>query len=147
MWRPKQQHLIDEQFLQYAHERALAFGKDADWTRPEADLGDRVDETIKQVFAEPGVAEPGVAESNAKNVWSLLQQAALLLAAKEWEDARIPLEKLMEFGVIFGERDGPLDQLTTVYRELGNNEKELESLELLNKHSSDSLPALSLIHI
>jgi len=134
---------IDEQFLQYAHERALAFGKDADWTRPEADLGDRVDETIKQVFAEPGVAKPGVAESNAKNVWSLLQQAALLLAAKEWEDARIPLEKLMEFGVIFGERDGPLDQLTTVYRELGNNEKELESLELLNKHSSDSLPALS----
>ena len=123
---------IDEQFLQYAHQRALAFGKDADWIRLEEELGDAGDETSKRVL-----------EPNANNVWSLMRQASLLVAAKQWEDASVTLEKLLELGIVFGERDGPLDQLTTVYRELGNSEKELQSLKLLNMHSSDSLPALS----
>ena len=122
---------IDEQFLQYARAKALAFGKEADWTRNELGADNEND------------SESLAPQSNDNNVWSLMEQADLQFRSKQWEKAKAPLEKLIELGVIYGERDGPLEQLATVYRELGDEAKEIATLTLLDQNDSDSLPTLS----
>jgi tetratricopeptide (TPR) repeat protein len=116
---------IDEQFAQHARELASAFGKDADWTRPSED-----DE-----------AEPAVPSEN--NLWALIDEANTLVKSKSWKEAQVPLEHLIKLGVVYGERDGPLEQLAMVYRELGKQEQELSTLQQLNTLSSDSLPTIS----
>ncbi len=122
---------IDEQFLQYARAKALAFGKEADWTRVEVGT-DRENDS-----------ESIAPQANDNNVWSLLEQADLQIRTKQWEKAKVPLEKLIELGVVYGERDGPLEQLATVYREVGDEAKEVATLKLLDQNASDSLPTLS----
>lgn len=107
---------IDEQFLKYAKERALAFGKDANWKRDEEET---------------------------KSVWKLVDEASSLIQAERWEEAKATLQNLMDAGVVYPERGGPLEQLASVYRELDETEKEWETLKLVDANSSDALQALT----
>ena len=107
---------IDDQFLKYAKERALAFGKDANWNRDD---------------------------EQTKSVWKLVDEASSLIKAGQWEEAKDSLQNLIDTGVVYPERDGPLEQLASVYRELDETEKERETLKLVDANSSDSLPALT----
>lgn len=107
---------IDEQFLMYARERALAFGKDGNWDRENIDKA---------------------------SVWKLIDDATSAIAAEQWEEAKNILEGLVDIGVVYPERDGPLEQLAGVYRRLGEAGKELKTLELIDKNTSDSLDTLT----
>ncbi len=122
--------VIDEQFLQFAKQRAEDFGKAADWSRPA-----EMDMATKQDGSPPIVP--------ADNVWNLLADADSSMKASQWSVARAPLERLLELGVAVSDRDGAMEQLARVYREIGETEKEKEILKSINQKSSDSLFALS----
>jgi tetratricopeptide (TPR) repeat protein len=154
---------IDQQFAEYARAHALAFGKDADWTRPNEesiallelfgideslmDDNDTAGEDDEIAPATTSALEQSTADESAiaskDNVWKLLRLATQHLKAEEWDKAKAPLQRLVELGVIFDERDGPLEQLAIVYRELEEFEQEFKTLELINARSSDSLGSLS----
>jgi len=113
---------IDQQFVEYANQIAKAFGNEAHWERHEE----------------------GTAPSETKNdAWMLIAEASESMQSNDWESAKASLEQLVELGVVYGEQDGPLEQLAIVYRELGLEEKEREALALVDAHTSDALPALS----
>lgn len=147
---------IDEQFAQFAKEQALAFGKEADWTREEDEA---TDAWVLQLFGfseedAPATSDALKGDSPDKdaadevakkkdNAWKLMKQARELVDAKKWSEAKVPLERLVELGVVFAQRDGPLEQLAMVYRELGESEKEKETLRRINMISSDSLTTLA----
>lgn len=120
---------IDEQFRQFARQRADAFGKDADWSRSDADT--------------ELPASASAAKDQSSSPWALIEEANALIGEKDWNAARRPLERLLELGIVYSERDGPLEQLATVYRELKDNQQERTTLEIIDAHSSDSLGTLS----
>ncbi|MGV3485643.1 MAG: tetratricopeptide repeat protein [Planctomycetaceae bacterium] len=135
---------IDQAFAKYARERALAFGKSADWTRSEEPAAQAAGDDAPKKNSEPvAKSDPPPSEAAAENPWLLIEQASERIEAKQWREAQQPLEKLIELGIVYGERDGPLEQLAIVYRELQEPEKERSTLELINAHSSDSLDSLS----
>lgn len=134
---------IDEQFAQFAKEHALAFGEEADWTREEDEA---TDAWVLQLFGFSEEDAPAATDEVANkkdNAWKLMKHARELVNAKKWSEAKAPLERLVELGVVFAQRDGPLEQLAMVYRELGESEKEKETLRRINLISSDSLTTLS----
>jgi hypothetical protein len=155
---------IDQQFAQYAKAHALAFGKDADWTRvsepregmlelfgiddPLLDLPNKSkdDESTKPEATptdEKSADNAEDSDGSKDNVWELLGSASAHAKAEEWDKAKAPLERLVELGVIYDERGGPLEQLAIVYRELDDDANELKTLELIDARSSDSLASLS----
>ena len=105
---------IDVEFAAYAQTVAGGFAPDANWEREPKD-------------------------ESAETVWTLIRDAGEAMTAKQWDDAKRPLTRLVELGVVYPERDGPLEQLAIVYAKLGDNDAELATLKKVDEISSDAL--------
>lgn len=121
---------LDIEFAEYARRRAKAFGERADWSRDELPEQVSIDELAKWV------------EDHPENYWGLRSLAEALMASKQFDRAREPLEKLVELGTVTGEPQGPLEMLATVYRELDLHDAERETHLQIIEQSSDALPSL-----
>ena len=137
---------IDQQFAEYARTQAKAYGKEADWTRI-----DPTDDSMLELFGItdelklPVEKDEGAqtVDDQRENVWELIERSEELFRDENWNEARKPLERLVELGIVSAEREGPLEKLAIVYRELGESQKEWETLRSIDSRSSDSLTALS----
>ena len=104
---------IDDEFALYAKEIANSFAKDATWDRNETD-----------------------------NVWKKIEKASGLVAQQKWEQAAPLLQALVDEGVVYPERDGPLEQLATVYEKLDDPKNERIILRRIDGVSNDALPSI-----
>jgi tetratricopeptide (TPR) repeat protein len=119
---------LENEFAEFARQRALALGPDVDWT-------------------EPGPDETGIIEADAgdpldsNKIAVLTEHAKTLLAAEEWESAKAPLKKLLKLlpENISGQSAYAL--LAIAHRQLGEVEEETAVLENLAARSSDALEA------
>ena len=122
---------LDATFAEYARQRAKSFGAQADWSKQGVPEENDVDVLQDWLTEHPN------------NYWALRKLASALIAAEQYEQALEPLEKIRELGAISGERGGPLEQLTQVYRELRRTPAEREAHEAIVARSSDALPSLT----
>jgi len=121
---------LDAEFAEYARQHAEAFGSKADWSReglPEQ--GDL------QVWQEWSKQHPN-------NYWGLRKTAEAYAVAKEFEKAKVTLEKMQELETFTGERGDPLELLAGVYQQLGDQQAEQAALETRVSMTSDALPSL-----
>jgi tetratricopeptide (TPR) repeat protein len=65
-----------------------------------------------------------------------------LIAAKQYEAAVEPLERLVQMQAVTGGRGGPLELLAEVYAKLDRTDEEKETLQQLVAMSDDALPAV-----
>ncbi len=120
---------LDVEFAEYARNRARSFAPLADWSSKVSEKPTQ-DELVGWSIAQP-------------NQYDALQQLATLqMSRKQWESAKQTLQRLVELGVVSGSRDGVLEQLARVYRELNDRDAELETLRQVIDLSGDALPAL-----
>jgi len=119
---------LDEQFAEFAEDRARQLAPDADWQPPELppDAG-------AAVLAEWN-------EQHPNNVPGLQLLARRLVDQKQWQKAKKPLEKLLRLYAENVEASGAYLLLAQVHRELGETEAErsvLEKLAALDKDAVD----------
>ena len=121
---------LDVEFAEYAREIAANFGKEADWSREEM----RENPTEQDLLAW--------VDEHPNSYWGLRGLADLYVRSDRLKEAKQTLEKLRDLGCATGESGDPLMRLASVYRQLGEIEKEREALEEFISLSCDSLPAL-----
>lgn len=121
---------LDSQFKTFARDRAESFGTAADWSREEMPEKPSPQELVGWVKQHPN------------NYWGLRALASAYVAAKRYDLAKQPLEKLKSLGTITGEGGDPLEMLARVYRELDQPDQERETLLQIVSLSSNALPAL-----
>jgi tetratricopeptide (TPR) repeat protein len=121
---------LDSQFEEFAHKHAESFGTAADWSREEMPEKPTPQELATWVQQHPN------------NYWGLRALSSAYVAAKQYDLAKPPLEKLRSLDTLTGEQGDPLEMLARVYRELGQADAERETLQRIVSLSSDALPAL-----
>jgi tetratricopeptide (TPR) repeat protein len=65
-----------------------------------------------------------------------------MIAARQIESARQPLEKLVELETATGDQGGPLEMLARVYAEIDDRDAERDIHQRIVEQSSDALPSL-----
>ncbi|WP_419193999.1 tetratricopeptide repeat protein [Novipirellula herctigrandis] len=121
---------LDAEFAAYACKVGNAFAPDADWS----------DEGFPQRPTSESLAQWLVDHPHSYK--GLRTKAASLVAAEQYQDARVPLEQLSELEAMTAERGGPMELLADVYKELGETELEREIREQIVSRSADALPSL-----
>jgi len=120
---------LDQRFAMYARGLATGFGKDVDWSQDDLPARGSVAEWTRWVEQRP------------TNYWGNLRLAQSLMAAKQYESAVEPLERLVQMQAVTGGRGGPLELLAEVYAKLDRVDEEKETLQRLVAISDDALPA------
>lgn len=118
---------LDEQFAQFARKRAEKLAPDADWQAPP----------LPPTAELEAIAD--WSKQHPTNLDGLRLLAAKLLEGRRWQEAKEPLNKLLE---LHPEDIGPDNAhllLAAVHRELGETEAELTVLEKLGELDSDAL--------
>ncbi|TWU10145.1 tetratricopeptide repeat protein [Allorhodopirellula heiligendammensis] len=121
---------LDSEFADFARQRAEAFAPEVDWSK--GDLPEQASLDQLQAWSE----------QHPDNYWALRGLAEAYFAAKQWEEAQAPLERLRELDAVTAERGGPLEMLADVYHATNQPQQERETLEIIVSLSSDALPAL-----
>lgn len=121
---------LDQRFAMYARGLAEGFGKEVDWSRDDLPERGSVDDWTQWVKDHP------------TNYFGNLQLAQSLIAAKQYEAAVEPLERLVQMQAVTGGRGGPVELLADVYAKLDRTEEEKETLQRLVAISDDALPAV-----
>jgi tetratricopeptide (TPR) repeat protein len=122
---------IEQQFAASARKRAEGLAPDVDWEQPSTEQVD------------PGNPE-AVAEWLAKrpnSFWALQLQVRMLLAGERWEEAKEPLEKLIDLYPEHVGEGNAYGLLAAVHRALGETERERDVLSNLAEMSSDAADA------
>ena len=121
---------LDVQFARHAHSVAENFAPDADWSKEGLPEDAMPDELVLWVKDHPN------------NYWGLVGLAKAMIAEKRLQEARQPLEKLVELEAVTGNTGGPLEVLAAVYQKLDETESERETRERIIGLTSDALPTL-----
>lgn len=121
---------LDVEFAEYAREIAESFGKEAEWSREGMPKEPSEQDLLAWV------------EQHPSSYWGLRGLAEVYVRSDRLDEAKETLEKLRDLGCVTGESGDPLMRLASVYRQLGETEKEREALEEFITLSCDSLPAL-----
>ena len=158
---------IEKEFEAFAKARAEALAPGLDWEKPEDETaflrrlgfdplrsGRRLEEAVKQsesgahptnnAATNPPVTPKAVASakpSSQPNYWRLLEQTTKLLSDKEWQAAKAPLQKLIEF---YPNQNGPNNayaMLAAVHRGLNELPEERAALEQWAAREADALDA------
>jgi tetratricopeptide (TPR) repeat protein len=120
---------IDEEFAERAQALAKATGPTLDWAKPKP--GDLRSDAALEEFVK----------NNPNNFEALMQQAAKLIRAKEWTEAKVPLQKLIELYPNQYEPDSAYALLARVHRELHEADAELAILKKLTELSAEATEA------
>ena len=122
---------LDREFAKFAVARAKQMGTKADWSEP------------KLPAAAGSTAVAAWVKQHPNNYRALARLAAQLLAERQWQAARQPLEKMVELYPEDGSGSNPYTGLATVYRELGDTERERAALEKIVSLTDDNVDALN----
>ena len=120
---------LDQEFVAFARNRAEKMAPKADWQQPK--LPPRLN---SDALREWNLVHPD-------NLWGLQLYAKKLLAEKQWQAAKKPLQRLME---LYPEDTGPDSAyrlLSIAYRELSETEPERAVLESLAELDCDATDA------
>ncbi len=119
---------LDKEFAKFARQRAAQFAHRAKWEPPDH---------------PPGTGPVGLADwskQHPDNVPGLKLLARQLLGQKKWQEAKVPLKRLLE---VYPEDTGPDNAyllLAKTYRELGETDAERAVLDKLASLGSSALP-------
>jgi tetratricopeptide (TPR) repeat protein len=116
--------VIEKEFAAFAKDRAEKLAPGLEFERLELDSVLR--------------AGPEIFSQHPKNFWVLTQQARKLIADKQWQDAKKPLQKLLEVYPSYTEENNAYSLLALVHRELGETDQEREVLERLAARAADA---------
>jgi tetratricopeptide (TPR) repeat protein len=120
---------LDAEFGEYAQNLARNTGAKLDWTKPAAaDL------------ASPPAVE-NFLKDKPNNFAALIDQAQRLMLAKKWNEAKAPLQKLIELYPDQREADSAYSLLARAQHELGETDAEIVTLTKLSDLTSDAVEA------
>lgn len=123
---------IEKEFAAFAKTKAETLAPGLDWDKPDASR-------FSGQF--PGGTLPGVNPGATKNYWALQERARKAIAAKNWNDALAPLQKLVE---LYPDPSGPHNAyalLAIVHRNLNQTAAERAALEKWAGLEADALDA------
>jgi tetratricopeptide (TPR) repeat protein len=120
---------LDEDFARWFKQQAEQLAPGVDLERPEFE-----GEVNLKAIADWNKEHP-------KNFWGLILQGQALIAAKQWEDAKRPLEAAVELYPDYDGGESPYSLLASIHRELGETQQERAVLEKLAKLDADAADA------
>ncbi|MHA3771548.1 tetratricopeptide repeat protein [Verrucomicrobiota bacterium sgz303538] len=120
---------IDREFADRARQLANGTAPKLDWSKPKPD-----DVATAQSFDQ-------WLEQHPENYTALLERARKLITARKWQEAKAPLQKLIELYPEQHEADSPYAMLAKVHRELGETEQEVAMLQRVAELSGDATEA------
>ena len=105
---------LERGFTQYARDLAEKLGPALNWDKPDP------------MLLLPGAEGELAAWSRARpeNYWMLLREADQLIESKQYAEAKIPLQTLLDRSPSLTGSDSALAQLATVHRQLGETQAE-----------------------
>jgi tetratricopeptide (TPR) repeat protein len=120
---------LDEAFTRFAVARAGGLAPRADWSPPE--LAPEADLSAVEAFCR----------EHPNNLAGLELLAGRLVDAERWQDAKEPLEKLIELYPANTGGESPYRLLVEVHRRLGETEAEASVLEELARRDAAAIDA------
>jgi tetratricopeptide (TPR) repeat protein len=125
---------IEKEFAAFAKAKARALGPGLEWEKPVA-----ADSRLQAL----GLSDATLygAPEKSKNYWVLLNAANKLMAEKQWEAAKAPLQTLIE---LYPDQSGPNNAyalLAAVHRSLSDPAAERIALEQWAAREADALDA------
>jgi tetratricopeptide (TPR) repeat protein len=122
---------IEQDFSAFARKRAQTLAEAADWNEPDAEQVDPSDAaSLTQWLAE-----------HPNSFRALGWQAQRLLAEEKWEQAKQPLQRLIELYPEQTAKDNAYSLLAQVHRKLGETKEEMQVLSQLAAISADAMMA------
>ena len=118
---------IEKEFSDFIRQRAEQFGSGLDWSEPSPE--------------DLAKGEDTWADRHPKSLWALTYRAKKLLGEKKWEEAKVPLQRLLE---VFPQNTGPDNPyllLAQAHRGLNETEQERAILGKLARIEADAVPA------
>ena len=119
--------LLDEEFAKYARQLANDLAPKLDWTKPE------------QEITSNATALQDWMKDHPNNYWGLQLRARQFLSNKQWEEAKVPLEKLIAFYPDDHGANNARSMLATASRELSETDNERTSLQQLAEMDDDAV--------
>jgi tetratricopeptide (TPR) repeat protein len=128
---------IETEFAAFAKARAEALAPELDWKKPAQPS------PTTQALGMPELKLPAPDPANSKNYWVLMDSARTLIAAKKWEEAKVPLQTLIKFYPDQSGLNNAYALLATVHRNLNETAAERAALEKWAALEADALDAYS----
>jgi tetratricopeptide (TPR) repeat protein len=122
---------IEKQFKAFARKQAEDLGNNVDWAEPEKG---RADLSAPEELAD-------WLQKHPNSFWALTLQANHLLEDENWEQAQIPLKKLISLYPNYTGEGNAYHLLAQIYRKLDDTEQELLMLNKLAAASANSVEA------
>jgi tetratricopeptide (TPR) repeat protein len=122
---------IEKEFADFARKRAEDLAPDVDWEKPEE---------IQLIARDPNILSEWLKE-HPNSFWALTVQATYLMNENNWEQAKEPLNKILQLYPEYTGEDNAYQLLAIVHRNLDETEQEKQILEKLASISSDALNA------
>jgi tetratricopeptide (TPR) repeat protein len=120
---------VEKEFAALARQRAQALAPGLDWEKPSP-----------AALALPG-GLAGWAERHPNNFYALNRKAKELLEEEKWEEAKTPLQKLIELYPTQTGADSAYAMLARAHRELDETKSERDVLTKLAEFSADAVDA------
>ncbi|HVX10724.1 MAG TPA: hypothetical protein VHC22_06050 [Pirellulales bacterium] len=124
---------LDQEFAEFARERANKLAPQADWSDPAPKLP----------AAAKAAAIADWLEDHPNNYGGLRRLAVKLIGDKQWQAAQAPLQRMIELYPESGGPESPYALLAATWRELGDRQQERLALEKLASLTGDDPHALS----
>jgi len=122
---------IETEFEAFARKRAESLASGVDWEQPPREQLDPSDpEALAQWLSK-----------HPNSFWALSLQARSLLAARQWEQAKAPLQKLISLYPQHVDKDNAYQLLAEAHRNLGETPQEVQVLSTLAGLSADAAAA------
>jgi tetratricopeptide (TPR) repeat protein len=122
---------IEREFAAFAKKRAENLAPDVDWSRPEEG----------QIVAADSAGLAEWLKNRPNNIWGLAMYAKSLLAEGKPEQAKEPLNRLIQLYPEYTGEDNAYQLLAQAYENLGQTEQERQILDKLAEKSSDAIYA------
>jgi len=122
---------IEKQFEAFARKQAEDLANNVDWTEPETG---QVDPSDPEALAEWLTTHPN-------SFWALTLRAIHLLEDENWEQAQIPLKKLISIYPNYTDEENAYSLLAKIYRKLDETEQERLMLNKLGSISANAVEA------
>ncbi len=122
---------IEKEFAAFAQKRAESLAPGVDWEQPAREQLDPSD---------PKAATQWLAK-HPNSYWALSLQANRLLAERQWEQAKAPLQKMIALYPRDADKANAYQLLAEAHRNLGETEQEAQVLSALAGLSTDAAEA------
>ncbi|MCL5281925.1 MAG: peptidase MA family metallohydrolase, partial [Planctomycetes bacterium] len=137
---------IEKDFEAFARKRAESLAPGVDWEQPTREQLDRVEGVPPSDRGQDARDTQALAqwlEKHPNSFWGLTAQAKSLLAARQWEQAKAPLQKLISLYPQHVDKDNAYQLLAEAHRNLGETPQEVQVLSTLAGLSADAAEAYS----